>query len=145
LGWFNINKILNLSFNSNDWQPNSYIRLNISIPLFSGFGNKNQYSSAKISQNIAQLNYEEEISKSSLNDSILFNNYLSSKIGETANENLKISDENVNLHIASILKDLLALIITLSVYDDYLAVESQYFSRLSDYMINKATILSRNN
>jgi outer membrane protein len=69
----------NLSFNLSDWKPNSYIGLNLSIPLFSGFGNKNQYSSAKISQYIARLNYEEENRKSSLSDSILLNNYLSSK------------------------------------------------------------------
>lgn len=134
-----------LSLNSNDWQPNSYIGLNISIPLFTGFSNKNQYSSAKISQNIAQLNYEEEIRKSSLNDSVLFNNYLSSgKLVYIAEENLKIADENVKLAYSKYSEGLISLDNYLSVYDDYLAVESQYFSRLSDYLINKAIILSRN-
>lgn len=136
----------NLSFNSSDWQPNSYVGLNLSIPIFSGFGNKNQYSSAKISQNIARLNYEEEIRKSSITDSILLNNYLSSKkLAETANENLKLSGENVQLAYSRYSEGLISLDNYLSVYDDYLAVESQYFTRLSDYMINKATILSRNN
>lgn len=136
----------NLPFNSNDWQPNSYIGLNLSIPIFSGFGNKNQYNSAKISQNIAQLNYEEEIRKSSLNDSILLNNYLSSiKLAETANENLKISGENVHLAYSRYSEGLISLDNYLSVYDDYLAVENQYFNRLSDYLINKAIIQSRNN
>ncbi|WP_347839945.1 TolC family protein [uncultured Draconibacterium sp.] len=135
----------NLSFNSSDWQPNSYIGLNLSIPIFSGFGNKNQYSSAKIAQNIARLNYEEEIRKSSITDNILFNNYLSSKkLAETANESLKISGENVQLAYSRYSEGLISLDNYLSVYDDYLAVESQYFTRLSDYMINKATILSRN-
>jgi outer membrane protein TolC len=120
--------------------------LNLSIPIFSGFGNKNQYSSSKISQNIARLNYEEEIRKSSITDSILLNNYLSSKkLAETANENLKISGENVQLAYSRYSEGLISLDNYLSVYDDYLAVESQYFTRLSDYMINKATILSRNN
>jgi outer membrane protein len=135
-----------LSFNSSDWQPNSNIGLNLSIPIFSGFGNKNHYSSAKISQNIARLNYEEEIRKSSFTDSILLNNYLSSKkLAETANENLKLSGENVQLAYSRYSEGLISLENYLSVYDDYLAVESQYFTRLSDYMINKATILSRNN
>jgi outer membrane protein len=114
----------NLSFNSSDWQPNSYIGLNLSIPIFSGFGNKNQYSSAKIAQNIARLNYEEEIRKSSITDSILLNNYLSSKkLAETANENLKISGENVQLAYSRYSEGLISLDNYLSVYDDYLAVK----------------------
>jgi outer membrane protein len=135
-----------LSSNSSDWQPNSYIGLNLSIPVFSGFGNKNQYSSTKISQSIAKLNYEEEIRKSSLNDSILLNNYLSSrKLAEAANENLKISDKNVKLAYNKYSEGLISLDNYLSVFDDYLFVESQYYNRLSEYLINKITILSRNN
>jgi outer membrane protein TolC len=115
------------------------------MPLFSGFGNKNQYSSAKISQYIARLNYEEENRKSSLSDSILLNNYLSSgKLARIADENIKLSRENVQLAYSKYSEGLISLDNYLSVYDDYLLVESQYFSRLSDYMINKAIILSRN-
>jgi outer membrane protein TolC len=136
---------LNLSFNSSDWQRNSYLGINLSIPLFSGFGNKNQYRSAIISQNIARANYEEEIRKSTLSDSILFNNYLSSqKMAKTASENLNISAKNMHLAYSKYSEGLISLDNYLAVYDDYLAVESQYFSRLSDYMINKAIILSRN-
>lgn len=136
---------LNLSFNASDWQRNSYLGINLSIPLFSGFGNKNRYRSAIISQNIAHASYEEEIRKSSLSDSILFNNYLSSqKLAKTASENLNISGKNVHLAYSKYSEGLISLDNYLAVYDDYLAVESQYFSRLSDYMINKAIILSRN-
>lgn len=135
----------NLSFKSSDWRPNSYIGLNLSVPLFTGFRNKNQNISAQISQNIAHLNYEEEIRKSSLNDSILLNNYLSSlKLVQMASENLKISGENVQLAYSKYAEGLISLDNYLAVNDDYLAVESQYFSRVSDYMINKAIILSRN-
>jgi outer membrane protein TolC len=136
----------NLSFNANDWRANSYISLNLSIPIFSGFGNKHQYNSTKISRNIAHLNYEEEIRKESLSDSILLNNYRSSQIlAKKAKENLKISADNVQLAYSKYAEGLISLESYLSVYDDYLSVESQYFSRLSDYMINKAIIQSRNN
>jgi outer membrane protein TolC len=135
----------NFSFNSKDWQPNSYLGINLSIPLFTGFSNKNQYSSAKISQNIAKLNYNEEIRKSSLNDSILLNNYLSSiRLAQVASENLKLSNLNKQLAYSKYSEGLISLDNYLTVFDDYLAVESQYFSRLSDYMINKAIILARN-
>jgi len=133
------------SLNSSDWQLNSYLGLNLSIPIFSGFGKKNQLSSAKISQNIARHSYEEEIRKSSLNDNILFNNYLTSKLSvQTAAQNLTLADENVQLAYSKYSEGLISLDNYLSVHDDYLAVENQYFSRLSDYLINKAIIQSRN-
>ncbi len=134
-----------LSMKSGDWQPNRYIGLNLSIPLFTGFANKNQYQSAKISQNIARLNYDEAKRKSSLNDSILFNNYFKAKQSvQTAQQNLQLADENVQLASNKYSEGLITLDNYLSVSDDYLAVENQYFSRLSDYLINKAIIQSRN-
>lgn len=134
-----------LSMNSSSWQPNRYVGLNLSIPLFTGFANKNKYQSAKISQNIARLNYDEAIRKSSLNDSILFNNYIRAKhSAQTAQQNLELADENVQLAYSKYSEGLIGLDNYLSVHDDYLAVENQYFSRLSDYLINKAIIQSRN-
>jgi len=133
------------SMKSSDWQPNRYIGLNLSIPLFTGFANKNQYQSAKISQNISLLNYEEAIRKSSLNDSIFYNNYIIARHSvQTAQENLVLADENVQLAYSKYSEGLISLDNYLAVYDDYLAVENQYFSRLSDYLINKAFIQSRN-
>lgn len=134
-----------ISMKSSDWLPSRYIGLNLSIPLFTGFANKNQYQSAKISQTIAQLNFDEEVRKSSLNDSIIFNNYVAAKyLVQTAEQNLKLADENVKLAYNKFSEGLISLDNYLSVYDDYLAVENQYFSRLSDYLINKAIIQSRN-
>ncbi len=133
------------SMKSSDWQPNRYIGLNLSIPLFTGFANKNQYQSAKISQNIAQLKYDEAIRKSSLNDSILFNNYVSAKHSvQLALQNLELANENAQFAYSKYSEGLISLDNYLSVYDDYLAVENQYFSRLADYLINKAIIQSRN-
>lgn len=135
-----------LSMKSSDWQPNRYIGLNLSIPIFTGFANKNKYQSAKISQNIARLNYDEAKRKSSLNDSILFNNYITAKHSvQTAEQNLKLADENVQLAYSKYSEGLISLDNYFAVYDDYLAVENQYFNRLSDYLINKAIIQSRNN
>jgi len=134
-----------ISMKSSDWQPNRYIGLNLSIPLFTGFANKNQYQSTKISQDIAQLSYNEAIRKSSLNDSILLNNYITAKHSfQTAQQNLALANENVHLAYSKYSEGLISLDNYLSVYDDYLAIENQYFSRMSDYLINKAIIQSRN-
>jgi outer membrane protein TolC len=132
------------SMNSGNWQPNRYIGLNLSFPLFTGFANKNKYQSAKISQNIAQLSYDDAIRKSSLNDSILFNNYITAEYSvQTARQNLGLANENVQLAYSKYSEGLISLDNYLSVYDDYLTVENKYFSSLSDYLINKAIIQSR--
>lgn len=133
------------SLQSSAWQPNRYIGLSLSIPLFTGFANKNKYQSAKISENIARLNYDEVKRKSSLNDNILFNNYTKAQYSvQTAEQNLKLADENVRLAYSKYSEGLISLDNYLSVYNDYLAVENQYFNRLSDYFINKAIIQARN-
>lgn len=133
------------SFNSSDWQSSSYIGLNLSIPIFSGFVNKRQLNSAKISLDIARLNYAEELRKSSIADSILLSNYLSSfKLTQSAKQSLQMSDENVQLAYLKYAEGLISLDNYLSVYEDYLAVENQYYNRLSNYLIDKAEILSRN-
>jgi outer membrane protein TolC len=136
---------LSFSLNSKGWQPNSYLGITVSLPLFTGFANKNQYKSASIAHRIAELNYMEEIRKSSMNDSIMANNLLSSRnMAIIANDNLKISDENVRMAYKRYSEGLISLDMYLGVYDDYLDVENLYFSRASDYMINKARIDSRN-
>jgi hypothetical protein len=87
----------------------------------------------------------EEIRKSSMNDSIMANNLVSSRnMAIIANDNLKISDENVRMAYKRYSEGLISLDMYLGVYDDYLDVENLYFSRASDYMINKARIDSRN-
>jgi outer membrane protein TolC len=136
----------NFSFNSSDWKQNSYLGLSLSVPIFTGFANKSQYSSAKISRTITQTKYQDEVRKSAINDSILLANYFSSiKLIEIASETYKVSGNNVELASQKYTQGLISLDEYLKVFDDYLAVENQYFNSLSTYLINKATIEARKN
>jgi outer membrane protein len=145
LGGIQYQENFDFSLKADDWQTSRYIGLNLSVPLFTGFATKNQYLSAQVSENIAQLNYDEAKRKSSLNDGILFNNYVAAKYSlQTAQQNLELADANVQIAYSKYSEGLISIDHYLSVYDDYLAVESQYFSQLSDYLINEAIILSRN-
>jgi outer membrane protein TolC len=142
--WGSIQYQQNFKLSSSDWQPSQYVRLNFSVPLFTGFSNKNQYQSAKITQNIARINYEEAKRKSSLNDSILLNTAATTEAAvQIAEQNLKLANENVQLAYSKYAEGLINLDSYLSVHKDYLEVENLYFSRLSDYFINKAIIQSR--
>jgi len=145
LGTIQYQEEFGVSFKSNAWQPSRYIGLNLSVPLFTGFSTKNQYRSAKISENIAQKNFDDAKRKSSLNDNILFKNYTTASYSvQAADRNLKLADENVQLIYSKYAAGLVTLDNYLSAHDDYLAAENQYFSRLSEYLMNKAIIQSRN-
>lgn len=133
------------SLNSSDWQSNSYLGLNLSIPIFLGLANKHQLNSAKTANRIARLNYEEELRKSSITDKKLWSNYQSAyTLALSTRQSLQISAENVQLAYQKYSEGLISLDGYLAIFDDYLNVENQYFSRLSDYLVNKATIVSRN-
>ena len=146
LGSFQYQSDFTFSLNSADWKPSSYLGISVSVPLFTGFANKSQYSSAKISRTITQMKSQDETRKSAINDSILLANYFSSvKLIEITSETYKVSGNNVELASQKYGQGLISLDEYLKVFDDYLAVENQYFNSLSDYLINKATIEARKN
>ena len=134
----------NLSFNSSDWKQNSYLGLSLSVPIFTGFSNKSQYKSAKISRSIAEKKLEDETRKSAINDSILLSNYFSSvQLSEINTETFKVSGNSLELAAQKYAQGLISLDEYLKVFDDYLTMENQYFNSLSNYLINKATIEAR--
>ena len=146
LGSFQYQNDFTFSLKSADWKPSSYLGISVSVPLFTGFANKSQYSSAKISQAIMQTKYQDEGRKSAINDSILLANYFSSiKLIEITSETYKVSGNNVELASQKYGQGLISLDEYLKVFDDYLAIENQYFNSLSEYLINKATIEARKN
>lgn len=146
LGSFQYQNDFTFSLKSADWKPSSYLGISVSVPLFTGFANKSQYSSAKISRTITQTKYQDEVRKSAINDSILLANYFSSiKLIEITSETYKVSGNNVELASQKYAQGLISLDEYLKVFDDYLNAENQYFNSLSTYLINKATIEARKN
>lgn len=135
---------LTLSFKQENWRPNNYIGLSISIPLFTGFSNKAQYKSAKISKSIAEKSYRDEIRKSAIADSVLLNSYLSAaQRVESATKTYQISENSVELTAQKYSQGLIGLDEYLKLFEDYLDAENQYLNRLSEYLIIRATIEAR--
>lgn len=135
---------LALSFNSSDWNSSNYIGLSLSVPIFSGLTTKSQYKAARISQQIAKATFEDEVRKLAINDSILFNGYLTAiNLAKSSSESFKISGNNLELIAQKYSKGLVGLSEYLEIFGDYLAAESQYLSRISDYLVNRATLEAR--
>jgi len=144
LGTYQYRNDFTISLESSDRKPNSYLGLSISIPVFTGFANKSQYSSAKINHSMAQQKLQLETTKAAINDSILLSNYYSSeKIMEVTSETYLVFGNSVELASQKYTQGLISLDEYLKVFDDYLNAENQYFNSLSTYLINKATIEAR--
>jgi outer membrane protein TolC len=133
-----------MSFQSGEWKPNNYLGLSLNIPVFTGFANKSKYKSAKINRQIATRTYEDELRKSAINDSLLYSKTISaSKIARAGLENFHLSSDNIKLAAQKYEQGLLSLDGYLNIFDDYLKSESLYLNKLSEFLINKASIESR--
>lgn len=144
LGSFQYQNSLTLSLNPDDWKPNSYFGISVTIPVFTGFVNKSQYNAAKLSGQIALQKLNDETRKASISDSILITNYqTSANLIELGIENFHISGKNVELAAQKYGQGIISLDEYLKVFDDYLNIQYQYFNSLSEYLINKATIEAR--
>jgi outer membrane protein TolC len=133
-----------LSLKSSDWSPNNYVGMSVAIPVFTGFANRSQAKSAHIGQQIAENTYRDELRKTSINDSLLQQNYTRSiKVSASSFETFQLSKNNILLAGQKYKEGLLNLDGYLNIFDDYLSAESQYLNRLSEFLTNKATIESR--
>ncbi len=132
------------SFKQPELIPNNYLGLSMSIPLFTGFSNSARCSSSKISGHIAGLVFQDEIRKSAINDAMLLNDYYSSfTIAENAAYSFSVMGNSLQLASQKYNRGLFGLEEYLRVFEDYLAAENQYMSKLSDLLTNKATIEAR--
>ncbi|GET29205.1 TolC family protein [Prolixibacter sp. SD074] len=135
---------LSFSFSSANWQPNNYIGVSISIPVFTGFSSRSRYAAAKIDKQVAMTTYQEEIRKSAINDSTLYSKYNSSmSIALAGSDTYRLSHDNLKLARKKYEQGLLSLDGYLNVFDDYLSAENQYLNNLSEFLTQKAVIESR--
>ena len=133
------------SFDGDDWKPSTYIGVSVTIPIFTGFSSKSRYSAARIGRQSAESAYRDEVRKSAINDSILYQDYISTmNLSVSGNETYRLSEDNLRLAWQKYEQGLLNLDGYLDVFDDYLSAENKYLSNLSEFLTKKATIESRN-
>lgn len=133
-----------VSFESDQWRPSNYVGFSLKIPVFTGFASKSKYESARIGHQIAAGKYEDELRKSAISDTLLYQKTMSSgKIAATGLENFNLSAQNVKLAVQKYKQGLLSLDGYLNIFDDYLKAENVYLNYLSEYLIGKASIESR--
>ena len=133
-----------LTFNDGDWSNYRYVSLNLSVPIFTGFTNKNKIKAAKVDYEIATKNYEIEKQNSSQNDMLLFKNYNASLEGlQSSFETYQLNKENTKLTLQKYNEGLIGLDIYFKSFEDYLKAQNNYLNTLSSTYTYYATIVSR--
>ncbi|MEH6682589.1 MAG: TolC family protein [Sediminicola sp.] len=133
-----------LTFSGGDWTDYRYLNLNISIPIFTGFTNKNKVKISKLDAEIALHNYEIEKEKGLLNDRVLLKNYETSLEGlQSSFEHYQLNRENTALTLQQYNEGLIGLDMYFKSFEDYLKSQNNYLNTLSSTYIYYASILSR--
>ncbi len=133
-----------LSFDSNSWSDYSYLTLNLSVPLFSGFNNRRNIKKSKFDQKVA---YNEKLTterNALLDDQRLIVDYNLSLEDATFNKEIyQLYQENQLLTYQKYEEGLISLDSYLRVFEDYLKAENAYLNSMSKVYSYYSQILPR--
>ncbi len=134
-----------LSFDNGSWNNYKYVGLNLTVPLFSGFGNHNKLKSSQISSKIAQEQFNYAQQQSSHNDKIIVTNLSCGiSITKSAWDNFMLYKSNFSISELKYREGLISMDGYLKSMEDYLKAENNYLNNLASVYANYAIILSRN-
>ncbi|HAS42127.1 MAG TPA: hypothetical protein DCS93_16735 [Microscillaceae bacterium] len=126
------------------WTSNSYIGLNLSIPIFTGFSRSNQVKIAKVAQQEAKLTWQQAQQKSALADATLLKEYqYTQELVQASQDNFRLAKANAKLSFKRYQQGLINLEQYYRRFEDYLSAEQGYLSALSKLYGYQATIISR--
>ena len=133
-----------LSLNSNNWTKYSYLGLNLNIPIFTGFNTSNKYRASLIQRNISEIQWESAIKQSKIQDQLLMktNQDLMESL-KSSGGNLILYEKNLHLNQEKFIEGIISLDIYLKAFQDYINAENTHLNNISQYLSNRATIISR--
>ncbi len=133
-----------LSLDDKAWSGNRYVGLNLAVPLFTGLSNTYKYRSSATQKQIAQLQYDNAMEQSGINDRLLKKNYRDYQdLVRASSENFRLYHENLQLDKQKYEEGVITLDVYLKAFQDYLTAENTYMNNLSQLLSVRATILSR--
>jgi outer membrane protein len=138
-------KDFGLSFAGSDWSDYRYLGINLDVSIFSGFGNLNKLRASKVQRVISQVQYEDGIAQSRINDEQLlqsYNHYL--KASASSGANFHLYEKNLELSRQKFEEGLTDISVYFKAFEDYLNSENSHLDNLSKLFTTEATILSRN-
>lgn len=133
-----------ISFGEGRWSDYSYLSLNLSIPIFSGFAKKNGLAQSKIERSIYENDYRRELKKADLGDQLLIKEYaLGRSDAEAAQEIYHLNKKNHDLSLAKYNEGLISLDGYLKSFEEYLKSETTFLNSLSNTYNYYSQIIAR--
>ncbi len=133
LGWQQFRDDFGLDFGDDAWNGYRYVGVNLSIPIFTGFSNKNKIKASKIELERTQNDLQNQRNLSDLADSQLILDYQASlQNTDLAKDALELYQENSELTYQQYQEGLVSLDRYLSVFEDYLQAENSFLNTLLD-------------
>ena len=134
-----------LTFGNGAWNDYRYLILNLNVPLFTGFYNRDKYRSAETTARINAQQYQDAIEQGAINDSLLLKTYDNYRvITEASGRNLLLYRENLMLSQRKYEQGLISIDIWQKAFEDYLRSENTHLNNLSQLFSTRASIIGRN-
>ena len=120
-----------IDFGNNTWLNYSYIGLNLSIPIFTGFTNKNKLQASKVDLELAENELNKVILNSQVQDARLIQEYHNSlRNTHLATEAFQLYQKNERLTLQKYSEGLISLDRYLYAFEDYLKAENAFLNTL---------------
>ena len=133
-----------LSLNNDNWTNYSYLSLNLSVPIFSGFNTSRNIAKSKIDHTMAVNERLKAEQQTSLDDQRLIADYnISLQDAKYKFETYKLYDENQTLTFQKYKEGLISLDSYLMVFQDYIKAENAYLNSMSKVYTYYSQILPR--
>jgi outer membrane protein TolC len=134
-----------LTFNEGAWNDYRYVQLNLNLPIFTGFYNRNKYRSAQALAHINAEQYRNAVEEGKINDSLLVTTYDNYRLLAAASgRNLILYRENVDLSRQRFVEGLISVDAWQKTFEDYLHAENTHLNNLSSLFSAMSSIISRN-
>jgi outer membrane protein len=134
-----------LTFGDGAWNDYRYLGLNLNVPLFTGFYNRNKYRSAEVQARINAQQYRDAIDQGKISDSLLIDTYDNYRlIVQASGRNLLLYRENLLLSRQKYEEGLISIDAWQKTFQDYLVAENTHLNNLSSLFSALASIISRN-
>jgi outer membrane protein len=135
-----------VSFVNNAWSTISYLGLNLSAPIFTGFASQNKLRASKIEMERAENEWKKVNLESQIHDNRLIDEYhISLRNSQLAFDAFRLYEKNKQLTFQKYSEGLISLDRYLYSFEDYLKAENAYLNSLLTTYSYYSQIISRTN
>jgi len=136
---------LGIDFSKGSWNDYSFISLMATLPIYSGFLNKNKVKSMIYKKEISKEQLRYATQQSMLNDKNLLENYQSTvELIEISKDNFELLNKITTANFEKYINGLISLDLYFKSFEDYLKSENIYLNLVSNLQIINSNFEARN-